>query len=94
IVMAILTSACPLNPRQKGFTCVLGCSKNLKLPQLLVKHCKREKCELGIVFVDIAKTFDTVSHQHIITGLRQRGVDPHVIHLVSEMYKNITTYID
>lgn len=50
IVTARLTSACPLNPRQKEFTCVLRCSKNLKLLQLLVKHCKREKRELGMVF--------------------------------------------
>ncbi|NXX24033.1 PO21 protein, partial [Podargus strigoides] len=39
------------------------------------------------------KAFDTVCHQHIVVGLGQRGVDPHVIHLVSEMYKNIRTYI-
>ncbi|NXM38095.1 PO21 protein, partial [Gymnorhina tibicen] len=39
------------------------------------------------------KAFDTVSHQHILAGLVQRGVDPHIVHLVSEMYRNITTYI-
>ncbi|NXI23313.1 PO21 protein, partial [Sterrhoptilus dennistouni] len=39
------------------------------------------------------KAFDTVSHRHIIVGLTQRGVDPHVVHLVSEMYRGITTYI-
>ncbi|NXB27201.1 PO21 protein, partial [Rhagologus leucostigma] len=32
-------------------------------------------------------------HQHILAGLVQRGVDSHVVHLVSEMYRNITTYI-
>ncbi|KAF4802861.1 hypothetical protein TURU_021414 [Turdus rufiventris] len=65
----------------------------MKLLQLMVKCAKRKHCELGVVFVDIAKAFYTVCHQHIITGLVQRGVDPHVIHLVTEWYKNITTYI-
>ncbi|NXI06493.1 PO21 protein, partial [Pachycephala philippinensis] len=29
----------------------------------------------------------------IIAGLTQRGVDSHIVHLVSEVYINITTYI-
>ncbi|NWU04726.1 PO21 protein, partial [Urocynchramus pylzowi] len=39
------------------------------------------------------KAFDTVSHQHILAGLVQRGVGPHMIQLVREMYKNIKMYI-
>ncbi|NXC11732.1 PO21 protein, partial [Orthonyx spaldingii] len=89
-----LTRACPINCRQRGFICAVGCSENLKLLQLEIKHAKQEHRELGIVFVDIAKAFDTICHQHIISGLMQRGVDPHVIHLVSEMYENIVMYID
>ncbi|NXQ51319.1 POLR protein, partial [Catharus fuscescens] len=88
-----LTRACPINPRQKGFIWVAGCSKNLELLHLVVKHAKKEHCELAVVFVDIAKAFDAISHQHIVVGLVQRGVDPHMIHLVTELYKNITTYI-
>lgn len=94
ILTARLTRACPINPRQRGFICATGCSKNLKLLQLTIKHAKREHRELGVVFVDIAKAFDTICHRHIIRGLVQRGVDSHVVHLAGEMYKNITTYID
>ncbi|NXH60152.1 PO21 protein, partial [Rhabdornis inornatus] len=93
IITARLSWVCPINPRQKGFIRASGCSENLKLLQLLVKHAKQEHCELGVVFVDIAKAFDTVSHQHIIKGLEQRAVDPHIIHLIKDMYKNTTTYI-
>ncbi|NXH44027.1 PO21 protein, partial [Dicaeum eximium] len=39
------------------------------------------------------KAFDTVCHQHIIAGLVQRGVDPHMVQLVSEMYRNTRMYI-
>ncbi|NXQ31187.1 PO21 protein, partial [Alaudala cheleensis] len=86
--------ACPINPRQRGFIWASGCSENLKLLQLVVKCAKWEHCELGVVFVDIAKAFNTICHQHIINSLSQRGVDPHIIQLVSDTYKNITTYLD
>ncbi|NXS16062.1 PO21 protein, partial [Mystacornis crossleyi] len=88
-----LTRACPINPRQRGFICASGCSENLKLLQLLVKNEKQEHRYRGFVFMDIAKAFDTVCHQHILAGLVQRRADPHMIHLVGEMHKNITMYI-
>lgn len=94
IVTARLTWVCPVNPRQRGFILALGCYENLKLLQPVVKHAKKEHCELGVAFVDIAKAFDTICHQHIIMGLVQRRVDPPIIHLVSKIYKNIITYID
>ncbi|NXE43450.1 POLR protein, partial [Ptilorrhoa leucosticta] len=94
ILTARLTQACPINPRQRGFIRAVGCSENVKLLQLIVKHVKKEHKELGTVFMDIAKAFDTVCHQHIIMGLMQRGVDPHIIHLVGKMHKNIFTYIN
>ncbi|NXC31261.1 PO21 protein, partial [Campylorhamphus procurvoides] len=70
-----------------------GCSENLKLLQLLIQRANREHRELGVVFVDIAKTFDTVRHQPILTGLKQKGMDPHIINLVNSMYNNIYTHI-
>ncbi|NXC64924.1 PO21 protein, partial [Aleadryas rufinucha] len=93
IATARLGRACPINPRQRGFISASGCSENLKLLQLLVQYAKREHRNLGVVFIDIAKAFDTVSHQHILGGLAQRRVDSHIVHLVGEMYRNITTYI-
>ncbi|NXE99674.1 PO23 protein, partial [Menura novaehollandiae] len=39
------------------------------------------------------KAFDTVSHQHILRGLKQRGVDPQITTLVKNMHENIHTYI-
>ncbi|NXO63670.1 PO21 protein, partial [Phainopepla nitens] len=93
IATARLIRACPINPQQWGFICASGYSENLKLLKLVVRNAKREQRDLGVVFVDIAKAFDTVCHQHIVEGLVQRGVDPHVIRLVSEMYRNIWTYI-
>ncbi|NXV09307.1 PO21 protein, partial [Cettia cetti] len=39
------------------------------------------------------KAFDTMCHQHIMAGLVQRGVDPHIVHLRGEMYRGLTMYI-
>ncbi|NWV06390.1 PO21 protein, partial [Ptilonorhynchus violaceus] len=40
------------------------------------------------------KAFDTVSHQHILRGLKQKGVDPHMITWIKNMCENIYAYID
>ncbi|NXY64056.1 POLR protein, partial [Callaeas wilsoni] len=93
IITARLTKACPINPRQKGFIRAVGCSENLKLIQLLLKKAKKEHKDIAVVFVDIAKAFDTVSHQHISMGLKQRKVDPHLIKLIQNMYENTFTCI-
>ncbi|NXS78556.1 PO21 protein, partial [Erpornis zantholeuca] len=93
IVMSRLVCACPINPRQWGFLSASGCSENLKLLQLLLNYVKQDHKELGVIFVDIAKVFDTVCHQYIITGLLRRGVDCLIVSLVGEMYKNITMCI-
>ncbi|NXR92733.1 PO21 protein, partial [Hypocryptadius cinnamomeus] len=76
-----LSKACLINSRQRGFICASGCSENLKLLQLVVKNAKREHRHLGVVFVDIAKAFDTICHQHVLEGLIQRRVDPHMVQL-------------
>ncbi|NXW40437.1 POLR protein, partial [Nyctiprogne leucopyga] len=93
ILTARLTKACPINPRQRGFTRSPGCAENLKLLQLPIITAKKEHRPLGVVFVDIAKAFDTVSYSHIITAPRQRGVDEHIIALIQDLYCNINTRI-
>ncbi|NXB08024.1 POLR protein, partial [Cnemophilus loriae] len=94
IMTARLAKACPINPRQRGFIRAAGCSENFKLLQLLIQNAKKEHRQLGGVFIDIAKAFDTLSHQHILMGLKQKGVDPHIITLIKNMMENIYTYID
>ncbi|NXU80807.1 POLR protein, partial [Oreotrochilus melanogaster] len=85
--------ACPLNPRQRGFIRAAGCSENLKLLQTIIRAAKSEHRPLGVVFVDIAKAFDTVGHHHIIHALQQRGADPHIIGLMNNMYKDFSMYV-
>ncbi|NXF13537.1 POLR protein, partial [Smithornis capensis] len=40
------------------------------------------------------KAFDTVSHDHILVGLKQKGVEQHIINLIKNMYDNVHTCLD
>ncbi|NXX51946.1 POLR protein, partial [Tricholaema leucomelas] len=79
ILTARLTKACPINPRQRGFIRSSGCAENLKLLQLIIRNAKKQHKPLGVVFVDLAKAFDSVNHAHILTVLKQKGLDDHII---------------
>lgn len=61
VLMARLTKACSINPQQKGLIRSSECEENLKLLQLLIQNAKKEHWPLGVVFVDLAKAFDTVA---------------------------------
>ncbi|NWJ07351.1 PO21 protein, partial [Crypturellus undulatus] len=89
-----LRRACPINARQRGFIAAPGCSENLKLLQALIKSAKRDHRTLGVVFVNLAKAFDTVNHQHIFRLLGQKGVDKHIIDIISDLYKNCGTSVE
>jgi hypothetical protein len=46
-----------------------GCSGNEFLLQRRQKHAKRNRQKkLSVVFLDLAKAFDTISHKHISEG--------------------------
>ncbi|NWI57822.1 PO21 protein, partial [Calyptomena viridis] len=94
IIMSRLAKACPTNPRQRGFIRAPGCLENVKLLQILINNAKKEHRELGVVFVDIAKAFDTVIHDHILMGLNQKEVDTHIINLIKDGYTNTYTHLE
>lgn len=86
--------ACPLNAWQRGFIAMFGCLENLKILHIILNQAKKCKKSLGVVFVDIAKVFDTVLHDHIMWVLRERGLDQHMVDILSDSYKNVHTYIE
>ncbi|NWH69092.1 POLR protein, partial [Geococcyx californianus] len=94
ILTARLAKACPINPRQRGFIRSSGCAENLKLLKLLMTTAKKEHRPLAVVFIDLEKAFDTVSHDHLIEALKIRGVDEHIITLISNLYNNTNTRIE
>jgi len=78
ILTGRLTVSCPIHPRQRGFIASPGCSENTLLAGVM-KMSKTKKRSLAVVFVDFAKAFDTVSHEHLLGAQRlgpaHAGVD-------------------
>uniref|UniRef100_A0AAY4CRI0 Reverse transcriptase domain-containing protein n=1 Tax=Denticeps clupeoides TaxID=299321 RepID=A0AAY4CRI0_9TELE len=89
-----LARACPLNPRQRGFIQSPGCSENLMVLKSIMEQAKRERKHLAVVFIDVAKAFDSVSHNHIVDVLRRRGLDSHVIGVIQNSYEDCHTSIE
>ena len=79
--------------RQKGFVPVDGCYENIKTLQQIIKLQRRNKKEYNIVFLDLVKAFDIVSHKSIKIGLKRKGVPDQVVSTILEMYANSYTRI-
>lgn len=94
VVNKRMQETCPIHPRQRGFRPSPGCAENIKVLQGLIRHCKEERSQLTVVFVDFAQAFDTVSHEHILSALGQMNVDTHVIGLIQQIYKDSTTHVE
>ena len=63
-----------LDERQKGFVPVHGCFQNVKILQQVIKQQRRRKKEYNILFLDLAKAFNAISHKAIEKGLIRKGV--------------------
>ncbi|KAJ8333419.1 hypothetical protein SKAU_G00414270 [Synaphobranchus kaupii] len=89
-----LAIALPVNPRQRGFIQAPGCSENLLVLNTILKQAKRKHEHLAVVFIDIAKAFDSVSHEHILQVLQMRSLDNHVIGIIRNSYVSCLTSIE
>ena len=86
LLHARLSSACPTHVRQRGFIRAPGCAENLFSLRTFVEGSHKEKTPLAVVFLDVARAFDTVSHEHLFAVLRRRGVDSHIIQCIKSSY--------
>ena len=87
-----VTKGVPLNPRQRGFIEAPGCSENGFMLQRIQKHAKQNRKRLSVVFLDLAKAFDTVSHKHIQEGLKRFCINEHFIETVVDLYTDASTH--
>lgn len=87
-----LSDAVKICSRQKGFIAAPGCEENIAILDNLIKGAKRKGDEIAIVFIDLAKTFDSVGHGHIIATLKRYGIDERFIEIVRDLY-NCTTRV-
>ena len=81
-----------LSARQKAFVPLDGCYQNVKIIQQAIKSHRKNKAEFNLVFLDLAKAFDTVSHESIRKALLRKGVPNEVVtHLMESLYSGATT---
>lgn len=62
-----------------------GCFQNVKILQQIIKQQRKCRKEYNIVFLYLAKAFDTVSHKSIAKRLRRKGIPAEVIEDILEM---------
>lgn len=74
-----------LDGTQRGFVPVDGCFQNVKILQQIIKQQRKCRKEYNIVFLYLAKAFDTVSHKSIAKRLRRKGIPAEVIEDILEM---------
>ncbi|GCC16572.1 hypothetical protein chiPu_0022439 [Chiloscyllium punctatum] len=95
IIAGRLNKVVNLNKRQKGFMSgVAGCEENIKILENIIKGSKKNKKNLAVVFVDLAKAFDSVGHKLILTALRRLQIPSSFIKLIANLYENNFTQIE
>jgi len=81
-----LTISLPLSQRQKAFRPVDGCAENVSLLDGILADCKKNLKPLVISFLDVAKAFDSVSHDTILRCMRRLGCPEPLVRYVESIY--------
>jgi len=89
-----ISIATKIDVRQRGFVSKGSCSENIFLLRKLEEWAKEKRQSYGVVFLDMAKAFDTVSHGHISSALRRLKVPEVIIGAVMNTYADATTYFE
>ena len=82
-----------INHRQKGFVPTDGCSSNVKVLQHAIPFRQRNGKGVNVVFLDLAKAFDTVVHNSIWDALLDHQVPREVVEGVQQIYGHAITKV-
>ncbi|KHJ39937.1 hypothetical protein D918_10024 [Trichuris suis] len=84
-----------LNLRQKGFVRgVDGCNTNIRVLQACIQEARWRGTELAIAFLDLAKAFDSVSHNSILRPLKRHAVPIYLQRLIENMLTGGSTVVE
>ena len=78
----------PLSPRQKAFRRGDGLCDNIWLLRSTLQDRTRSRKPIWVTFIDVAKAFDSVSHQSMLIAARHVGVPDIVLGYVSSLYSS------
>lgn len=80
-----------LDKRQKAFVPVDGCSENIFDLDMVLRYHRQNFKPLFIASIDIAKAFDSVSHNTIRDTLTIKGVPNLMVRYIMDVYARSTT---
>lgn len=80
-----------IDTKQRAFRESDGCAENIFLLDITLRYHHKYHRPLFLASMDIAKAFDSVSHETIVQTLQIMGVPPPMIKYVHETYKRSTT---
>ena len=79
--------------RQNGSLPVDGCFENVNILKSIISNQRKQKKAYQIVFLDLAKVFDTVTCNLTRKALRRKGVPLEVTEGIMDTYRQATTVI-
>lgn len=82
-----------LDQRQRAFRPTDGCSDNIFLLDLILRHCHVRNKPLFMASLDIAKVFDSVSHAAIEKTLSVMSLPQPMISYIKSVYQRSTTVL-
>lgn len=80
-----------LDERQKAFRKVDGCAENVFLLDLALRYHRASCKHVYVASLDVAKAFDSVSHEAIFAALKASGVPQSMISYMRFVYKKSCT---
>lgn len=75
--------------RQKRFVPVEGCFENDNILKSIINNQRKKKKANQIVFLDLAKAFDTVMHDSIMKALYKKRISLEVIDGIMHIYRQV-----
>ena len=93
IVAKRIEALCPCSERQKAFRRGDGIAENVFLvDQLIRDHTLRKTPkQLFLCFLDVAKAFDSVSHESLLAACSRAGIPSPLLAYISSVYSRSTT---
>ena len=74
---------------QFGFRKKRSVTDSLFTLSTLIQWKKQVKKPLYLIFVDFAKAFDTICHQHLWVKLKQAGINMKILRILQSMYTGL-----
>ena len=88
-----LDVSCPPSERQKAFRSGDGLAENVSILKHVLSKARDHKKtrRLHLAYLDVRKTFDSVSHESIVKAGHRAGIPPPLLDYIRDLYANSRT---